>query len=94
MEVVEFIVKALAEGIFCGLICSFFHELIVHRKNKKKQKRSGYYQCFHCGANKVAWEADFDAEETGFDRPGIVNVCQCLNCGAEIQYVIFDDKEE
>ena len=44
-------------------------------------------QCFNCRQFAVAWQADFDFEDFGiFDRKGIVHVCECRNCGAEIEY--------
>lgn len=47
------------------------------------------YECFHCGKKAVIWEADFSAEEYGYDDDGIVHCCHCTNCGAEIEYRIF-----
>lgn len=52
------------------------------------------YECFHCGHRSVIWDADFNTEDYGYDRPGIVHDCHCCNCGAIIQYIIFIDNEE
>ena len=52
------------------------------------------YQCFHCGANAVYWEADFDFSDYGYEGEGIVQNCRCSNCGAEIEYRIPCNKEE
>lgn len=41
------------------------------------------YECFHCCTKSVIWDADFDF---GYDGEGIVHVCHCTNCGAEIEY--------
>lgn len=46
------------------------------------------YQCFHCGEYAVIWQADFDFDDYGYDGEGIVQVCKCTNCGAEIEYRI------
>lgn len=42
------------------------------------------YECFHCGHRSVIWDADFNTEDYGYDRPGIVHDCHCCNCGAII----------
>ena len=55
------------------------------------------YECFHCLQNSVIWDNDFSFEEYGCDGEGIVQVCHCTNCGAEILYFISlddADKEE
>lgn len=52
------------------------------------------YQCFHCGAYGVSWDADFSFEDFGFEGEGIVHVCHCNNCGAEIEYYISCEEEE
>lgn len=51
--------------------------------------------CFCCGHATVVWDADFNAEEYGYEKPGIVHECHCAHCGAEITYVEFekDDSE-
>ena len=59
------------------------------------------YECFHCGARAVIWDNDFDFEDYGYEGTGIVHVCHCTNCGAEIEYAVKiansetgDDKNE
>lgn len=52
------------------------------------------YECFHCGSRSVIWDSDFDAEDFGYEQQGIVHVCHCTNCGAQIQYTILDDEED
>ena len=56
------------------------------------------YQCFHCLTYGVIWDADFDFEDFGYEGDGIVHMCHCVNCGAEIEYRIplneEDDTEE
>lgn len=46
------------------------------------------YECFHCGALAVIWDSDFSYEDYGYDGEGIIHVCHCTNCGAEIEYRI------
>lgn len=44
------------------------------------------YQCFHCLSYSVIWDSDFDFDDFGYEGEGIVHVCHCVNCGAEIEY--------
>lgn len=46
------------------------------------------YECFHCGNKTVVWDSDFSFEDMCCDGNGIVHVCHCTNCGAEIYYKI------
>lgn len=54
------------------------------------------YECFHCGSRSVIWDCDYDFSDFGYDGEGIVQMCHCENCGAEIEYRIFlsDPDEE
>lgn len=45
-------------------------------------------ECFNCGKRAVRWEADFDFEDFGYDGEGVVHICHCDNCGADIEYRI------
>lgn len=46
------------------------------------------YECFHCGERAVIWLSDFSFEDYGKEGEGIIHVCHCSNCGAEIQYMV------
>ena len=46
------------------------------------------YECFHCGKKAVAWDADFDFSDMGYEGEGIVHTCHCTECGADIEYRI------
>ena len=46
------------------------------------------YECFHCGARAVIWDSDFSFEDFGLEEDGIVHICHCTSCGAEIEYFI------
>lgn len=47
------------------------------------------YECFHCGQKSVHWCSDFDFEDYGLlDEEGIIHVCHCDNCGADIEYYV------
>ena len=46
------------------------------------------YECFHCGQITVVWDNDYSFEDLGYDGDGIVHMCHCTNCGAEIEYRI------
>lgn len=58
-------------------------------------KTNSNFNCFHCGSYSVHWDADFDFDDYGYEGEGVVHVCRCGNCGAEIEYrVRIDDTEE
>lgn len=52
------------------------------------------YECFHCGAKAVIWDADFMFEDEGIEGNGIIHHCHCMACGAEIEYFIVIPLEE
>lgn len=53
------------------------------------------YECFHCGHVSVIWDCDFTFEDFGYEGDGLVHICHCANCGAEIEYRIpIPDVEE
>lgn len=53
------------------------------------------YECFHCGARAVIWDCDFTFEDFLYEGgEGLVQICHCTNCGAEIEYRIRMDDEE
>ena len=53
-------------------------------------------ECFHCREKMVVWDIDFSFEDMGYEGDGIVHICHCNNCGAEIEYAVSlsDDSEE
>ena len=46
------------------------------------------YECFHCCTKSVVWDSDFDFADFGYEGEGIIHICHCANCGAEIEYRI------
>lgn len=46
------------------------------------------FECFHCLQSTVVWDNDFSFEDFGYEGEGIVHICHCTNCGAEIEYRI------
>lgn len=46
------------------------------------------YECFHCLNKTVCWDCDYSFEDFGYDGEGIVQICHCSTCGAEIEYRI------
>ena len=52
------------------------------------------YECFHCCTRGVIWDCDYDFEDFGYDGEGIVQMCHCVNCGAEIEYRIYFDRDK
>ena len=57
-------------------------------------ENSGVYECFHCGKRAVIWQSDFAFEDLGYEGEGLVQMCHCTNCGADIQYMISYDEED
>ena len=55
---------------------------------------SGLFYCPVCGLRAAVWQSDFDAEDVGFDAPGIVKYFTCSNCGAEIEAFSRFSEEE
>ena len=52
------------------------------------------YECFHYGQRSVVWENDFSFEDYGMEGEGIIHVCHCGHCGADIEYFVrLDDPE-
>lgn len=60
----------------------------------ERDKPSGLYECFHCGAKAVSWDSDFDFSDFGYEGEGVVNCCHCNNCGANIEYQVRTDSKE
>ena len=52
------------------------------------------YECFHCGEKAVVWQSDFSFEDCGYEGEGIVHICRCSHCGADIEYRIPLGQEE
>ena len=52
------------------------------------------FECFHCLHKSVVWDSDFDFADYGYEGEGIVHVCHCTNCGAEIEYRVPIRSEE
>ena len=52
------------------------------------------YQYFHCLENAVCWDCDYSFEDFGYEGEGIVQICHCANCGAEIEYRIPITEED
>lgn len=52
------------------------------------------YECFHCLERAVIWDNDFNSEDYGYEPGGLVHVCHCTNCGAQILYLLLPDEEE
>ena len=46
------------------------------------------YECFHCLSKSVIWDCDYTFADFGYEGDGLVQICHCANCGAEIEYRI------
>ena len=44
------------------------------------------FECFHCLCRTVVLMCDYDFEDFGYEGEGIVQILECQNCGAEIEY--------
>ena len=40
------------------------------------------------------YDSDFDFSDYGYDGEGVIHVCHCVNCGADIEYRIRTDNQE
>lgn len=59
----------------------------MHLKNTITGKEiKAMYECFHCLQKAVIWDSDFDFSDMGYEGEGVVHICHCANCGAEIEY--------
>ena len=75
----------LTEEQLCDLMCG------------DAEQEEDMYQCFHCCQMTVVWNSDFTFEEMGYDGEGVVHICRCSNCGAEIEYRVpgaIDEEED
>lgn len=57
------------------------------------ERRSNMYECFHCGNKTVIWSCDYDPEDMGYEGTGVIHICHCASCGAEIEYRVLDKEE-
>lgn len=71
----------LTEEQLCDMMCG-------------KPEEETMYECFHCGNESVLWDSDFDYEDMGYEGEGIVHICHCTNCGAEIEYRVPTTAED
>lgn len=60
----------------------------------RAEANGSVYRCFNCGEMAVGWYASFTFEDCGYMGDGIVHMCKCRNCGAEIEYRIRLDEDE
>ena len=51
------------------------------------------YLRFHCLSDSVIWLSDFTLEDIGEEGEGVVHICHCANCGAEIQHIVRSSEE-
>ena len=51
------------------------------------------YECFHCCEKSVIWDVDYNFEDMGYEGEGIVHMCHCTKCGAQIEYRIPIEEE-
>lgn len=51
------------------------------------------YMCPIC-KNEMVWDSDVDAEDIGYDTPGIVTFCHCNYCNASVDIYIPLEEEQ
>lgn len=49
--------------------------------------------CWYCGG-QLCWDADFDAEDFGYEEEGIVTRLHCNDCGAVVTYELIQEPSE
>ena len=81
--------NALNEFEYRGKTLKEWINIIAEQTNPR-----GTYECFHCLSKSVIWDSDFDFEDFGYEGQGIVHICHCTNCGAEIEYRIPVESED
>lgn len=52
------------------------------------------FECFNCLKKTVVWQSDYSYEDFGYEGEGIVHICHCSNCNAEIEYRVPVNEEE
>ena len=72
----------LTDEELCDLMCG------------SPEEENEMYECFNCCTNGVVWDNDFSFDEMGYEGEGIVHICHCANCGAEIEYRVPIEEEE
>lgn len=75
----------------CEDTCPFWS---IEQICEKEVKPKGSYQCFHCLSSSVNWQSDFSFEDYGLEGEGVINVCHCSNCGADIEYYVPIDSSD
>jgi len=65
-------------------------EVIVEELSQER----GSATCFHCGSASVSWQSDFDFSDYSLEGEGVVHVCKCGHCGAEIEYKVRTDEDK
>lgn len=48
-------------------------------------RENGFFYCPVCGCRTALWQSDYDAEDVGYEQPGIVQMFTCVHCHAEIE---------
>ena len=86
-EYVQRQLRALGFTVFSSVDSNERIAEIIEDLTLDKEVR-GLYECFHCGAKAVAWQSDFTFDDMGYEGDGLVHFCECLNCGARIEYDI------
>lgn len=51
------------------------------------------FECFHCLKKAVIWDNDYMFSDLGYEGDGIVHMCHCTYCGAEIEYRVPINEE-
>ncbi len=49
--------------------------------------------CWLCGG-RLIWGSDHDAEDLGYERPGIVAHLHCEDCSAGVEYVRLEGGDD
>lgn len=83
------------EKVVSGLCEKIGQQNIEIERLRAELAPRGVYECFHCLNKSVIWDNDYTFEDLGYDGNGLVHLCHCASCGAEIEYRIpMEDDDE
>ena len=95
-EYVQRKLRALGFEVFSSVDSAEKIEQIIETITAEPETRrtSGLFECFHCGARAVGWSSDFTYADCGYEGDGLVQFCECQNCGEQIEFDIPIDEKE
>ena len=65
----------------------------VAMKEQAQPPSGQHVLCWFCKMELI-WDSDADAEESGYERPGIIAHLHCPNCQASVECTFLEPEEE